>query len=157
MRSRRVDSCLMRKRCNENNSLWKLRKLCCWRKLVGGKSLGCFGWRKGIIQSSSIVLWTHTVEHYWAFSGRSDRDQTIEFYQHLYTEAGVWRPLLDGMPFSAVDDEESSWLDNCFTKDVFEAVKNMSGDKALGSDEFMMAFFKACWSILKWTWYIWEE
>lgn len=99
MRSRRVDSCLMRKRCNENNSLWNSRKLCCWRKLVGGKSLRCFGWRKGIIQSSSIVLWTHTVEHHWAFSGGSDRDQTIEFYQHLYTEAGVWRPLLDGMPF----------------------------------------------------------
>lgn len=38
---------------------------------------------------------------------------------------------MDGMPFSAVDDNESSWLDNCFTKDVFEAVKNMSGDKAL--------------------------
>lgn len=99
MRSRRVDFCLMRKRCNENNSLWNSRKLCCWRKLVGGKSLKCFGWRKGIIQSSSIVLWTHTVEHHWAFSGGSDRDQTIEFYQHLYTEAGVWRPLLDGMPF----------------------------------------------------------
>ena len=58
------------------------------------------------------------------------------------------------MPFSAVDDEESSWLDNCFTKDVFETVKNMSEDKVLGSDEFMMAIFKACWSILKWTWYI---
>ena len=99
MRSRRVDSCLMRKRCNENNSLWNSRKLCCWRKLVGGRSLRCFGWRKGIIQSSSIVLWTHTVEHHREFSGRSDRDQTIEFYQHLYTEAGVWRPLLDGMPF----------------------------------------------------------
>lgn len=99
MRSRRVDSCLMRKRCNENNSLWNSRKLCCWRKLVGGKSLRCFGWKKGIIQSSSIVLWNHTVEHHWAFSGGSDRDQTIEFYQHLYTEAGVWRPLLDGMPF----------------------------------------------------------
>lgn len=99
MRSRRVDSCLMRKRCNENNSLWNSRKLCCWRKLVGGKSLRCFGWRKGIIQSSSIVLWTHTVEHHREFSGGSDRDQTIEFYQHLYTEAGVWRPLLDGMPF----------------------------------------------------------
>ena len=64
---------------------------------------------------------------------------------------------MDGMPFSAVDDEESSWLDNCFIKDVFEVVKNMSGDKVLGSDEFMMAFFKACWSILKWTWYIREE
>ena len=99
MRSRRVDSCLMRKRCNENNSLWNSRKLCCWRKLVGGKSLRCFGWRKGIIQSSSIVLWTHIVEHHREFSGGSDRDQTIEFYQHLYTEAGVWRPLLDGMPF----------------------------------------------------------
>ena len=33
----------------------------------------------------------------------------------------------------------------------------MSEDKVLGSDEFMMAFFKACWSILKWTWYIREE
>lgn len=111
MRSRRVDSCLMRKRCNENNSLWNSRKLCCWRKLFGGKSLRCFGWRKGIIQSSSIVLWTHTVEHHWAFSGGSDRDQTIEFYQHLYTEAGVWRPLLDGMPFQLLMMRNlASWI-----------------------------------------------
>lgn len=63
-------------------------------------------------------------------------------------------PSVGWYAFSAVDVEESSWLDNCFTKDVFEAVKNMSEDKVLGSDEFMMAFFKACWSILKWTWYI---
>lgn len=33
----------------------------------------------------------------------------------------------------------------------------MSEDKVLGSDEFMMAFFKACWSILKWTWYTFEK
>ena len=87
--------------------------------------------------------------HHREFSGGSDRDQTIEFYQHLYTEAGVWRPLLDGMPFQLLMMRNlAGWII------ALRAVKNMSEDKVLGSDEFMMAFFKACWSILKWTWYI---
>jgi hypothetical protein len=32
---------------------------------------------------------------------------------------------------------------------VLEVVKGLNGDKALGPDGFSMAFFQACWSVLK--------
>ena len=33
--------------------------------------------------------------------------------------------------------------------EVYETVSNMSGDKALGPDGFMMAFFQSCWGFVK--------
>lgn len=32
---------------------------------------------------------------------------------------------------------------------VFEVVKALNSDKALGSDGFFMVFFQACWDVLK--------
>ena len=34
----------------------------------------------------------------------------VQFHHHLYAEDGVRRPLLDGLHFSAIDEEEAGWL-----------------------------------------------
>ena len=33
--------------------------------------------------------------------------------------------------------------------EIFDVIQNFNGDKALGPDGFPMAFFQACWGILK--------
>jgi hypothetical protein len=49
-------------------------------------------------------------------------------------------PLVRMRPFGwrAFEDDE-----------VFELVKALSSDKALGLDNFSVAFFQACWDVLK--------
>lgn len=50
--------------------------------------------------------------------------------------------MLGGLPFSSIEEEEANWLDRGFTnEEVFDAVKNMSGDKALVTNDFSMVFF----------------
>ena len=45
---------------------------------------------------------------------------------------------------------DSKCLEKCFTEDeVYEAGSNMSGDKAVGLDGFMMALFQICWGVVK--------
>jgi hypothetical protein len=74
----------------------------------------------------------------------------IEFYQKLFTEVGVRRPLLDDLPFSTIADGDVLGLDGCFTEDeVLGAITSMCVDQAPCSDGFLMAFFQSCWSILK--------
>jgi hypothetical protein len=74
----------------------------------------------------------------------------VAFYNNLFTESRVRRPTLDNLPFPAIDGAEAKCLEKAFSEEeVFEAVMNMNGDKAPGSDGFSLAFFQFCWSVLK--------
>ena len=74
----------------------------------------------------------------------------VDFYSTLFTESGPRRPTLDDLTVSTIDESDVVCLDRAFTEEeVFEAVKHMNGDKAPGPDGFSLAFFQACWGILK--------
>ena len=88
-------------------------------------------------------------------NGALTSDQTeigeglVNFYQRLFSNDAVRRPLLDGLVFSSIDEANSDQLDRPFTKDEVWEVVNISGDKALGPDGFSLAFFQSCWDIIK--------
>ena len=76
--------------------------------------------------------------------------EILGFYQHLYIEDTICRPLLDGLSFSSISPEEESWLERPFEEEeISNVVSNMNGDKAPGPDGFPMSFYHACWPILK--------
>jgi hypothetical protein len=78
------------------------------------------------------------------------KEEITGFYQQLYKEDGDFRPLLDGLAFSSIFAEEANWVERPFEEEeIFNVVSHMNGDKALGPDGFPMAFFHACWPILK--------
>ena len=48
---------------------------------------------------------------------------------------------MNGLAFQAIDEEEASWLERDFEgNEVFEVVKNLNGDKALGPDGCLLFF-----------------
>jgi hypothetical protein len=58
--------------------------------------------------------------------------------------------VVDGLSFDSIDEVEASWLEREFEeREVWEVVKAMNGDKASGPDGYSMAFFQACWVVLK--------
>ena len=60
----------------------------------------------------------------------------------LYMENEVHRPLLDEVVFSRISEEDATWLERPFDEEeVFGVVHDFNGDKALGLDDFTMAFF----------------
>jgi hypothetical protein len=74
----------------------------------------------------------------------------VSFYSRLFADDNVRRPLLDGLEFSSIDEEDNNVLEQPFTEEeVLGVVKNMAGDKAPGPDGYSMAFFRKCWDIVK--------
>ena len=54
------------------------------------------------------------------------------------------------MVFPRISDDNADWLDRPFEEaEIFDVIQNFNGDKAPGPDGFPMAFFQACWGILK--------
>jgi hypothetical protein len=57
---------------------------------------------------------------------------------------------MNGQSFNSIDVEEKQWMEREFEEgEVWEVVRNLKGDKALGSDGFYMRFFQKCWVVLK--------
>jgi hypothetical protein len=45
---------------------------------------------------------------------------------------------VDGLPFHSFGEEEAIWLERAFEeREVYEVVKDMNGDKALGPNGFL--------------------
>ena len=72
------------------------------------------------------------------------------FYQRLYTESDTWRPSMDGLEFARIEEVERLELERDFSKEeVVKVLHEMEGDKAPGPDDFTMAFFQKCWSVVE--------
>ena len=78
------------------------------------------------------------------------REKLVDFYESLYQESETWRPTVDGLEFDVITANESALLKRQFDKDeVLQVVKDLQGDKASGPDDFTMAFFQKCWSVIE--------
>ena len=78
------------------------------------------------------------------------RDHATSFYESLFTKTMGWRPKLDDLDFVALTEGEASSLEAPFLeRDVKKVVFGMDGNKASGPDDFSLAFFHACWEVLK--------
>ena len=52
--------------------------------------------------------------------------------------------------FPKISDEKADWLVRPFDEvEVFGVVKDFEGDKAPSPYDFPMAFFQACWDVIK--------
>jgi len=77
-------------------------------------------------------------------------EHVVQFYQDLFPENHSWRPRLNDLSFDAILESEASWLERAFEEvEVRKVVFAMNGDKASGPDGFTMAFFQACWEVMR--------
>jgi hypothetical protein len=78
------------------------------------------------------------------------RDKAVQFYETLYMETKDWRPFVDDLSFSRIDDMDRNLLDSLFERDeILQFVKDLQGDKSPRSDGFTMAFFQKYWHVLE--------
>ena len=87
-----------------------------------------------------------------ALSSNQDRisDHIVQFYMNLYSEQQEQHPFQDVLDFPRISGDNVDWLERPFEEsEIFEVIKEFNGDKSPGPDGFSMAFFQACWGILK--------
>ena len=62
-------------------------------------------------------------------------------FQCLLTASCRWRPSFPELPFNSIEVEQALKLEERFIKEeVWPAIFGLNGDKALGLDDFPMAF-----------------
>ena len=77
-------------------------------------------------------------------------DCITQFFKKLYFEEQVDWPFPEVLVFPRISSDNADWLDRPFDEvEIFEVIQNFNGDKSPRPDEFPMAFFQACWGILK--------
>ena len=73
-----------------------------------------------------------------------------QFFMNLYFEQQVVRPFPEVLVFLRIYGDNADWLDKPFEEaEIFDVIHNFNGDKSPRLDGFPMAFFQACWGILK--------
>jgi hypothetical protein len=88
----------------------------------------------GVLSSDPVVIREHAANH----------------FESMFAENMSWRPRLDDLEFEALSEEEAALLEAPFLeKEVKDVIFGMDGDKAPGPDGFSLAFFQACWEVLK--------
>lgn len=65
-----------------------------------------------------------------------------QYYSQLFTDEECERPLLDGLEFSMIPEEDALWLERPFDEnEVIGVVSGFNRDKAPGSDGFPLGIF----------------
>ena len=78
------------------------------------------------------------------------REHEVNYYESMFAESMSWRPRLGDLNFESLSAGEASSLEAPFLeKEVIDVIFGMDGNKAPGPDGFSLAYFLACWDVLK--------
>ena len=71
-------------------------------------------------------------------------------FRSLFIDPGGWRPNFPSVTLSVIGTEDATKVEEPFTEEeVFAALSELNGDKALGLDSFSMAFWQFSWDFLR--------
>lgn len=92
-------------------------------------------------------LWINGV---WSHNQVDIRMEVESYYMNLFKEEHPVRPLLDGMEFDCILDQEKSCIERPSSEEeVHLCILGMKGDKAPVPNNFTISFFQRCWNIVK--------
>ena len=78
------------------------------------------------------------------------KEHAANYFESMFTKSMSWRPRLDDLVFDSLSVGEASSLEAPFLqREVKDVIFGMDGNKAPGPDGFSLAFFQACWDVLK--------
>ena len=74
----------------------------------------------------------------------------VSAFKDLLIDPGDWHPTLEGLNFDRIDVEETTRLEEVFTEEeVFSALSDLNGDKALSPNGFSLSFWQFSWDFVK--------
>ena len=86
----------------------------------------------------------------WQHGEENVRSSVVNAYKIMLTDLVGWRDSPEGLLFSKLGDREAPGLEVSFIeKEVFSALLDLNGDKALGPDGFTVALWQFNWNIVK--------
>ena len=81
----------------------------------------------------------------WLSKDQEIQRDVVRAYQNLLSDLGGWHPSMNCLEFDRIGVEEAAKLEETFSvEEVFLALLELNGDKALGPDGFPLAFWQFC-------------
>ncbi|XP_026416328.1 uncharacterized protein LOC113311744 [Papaver somniferum] len=78
------------------------------------------------------------------------QEHIVSFYENLFREEEIIKPVLEGINFDNINSIESGILDADFSEaEILQAIQDLDHDKAPGPGGFPIMFFHKCWSFIK--------
>ena len=81
------------------------------------------------------------------------KEEVTQFYKNLYTSSVEWRPRVERLHLSSIDEDTSRSGKSFEKENVHEALRDIDEDIAPGLDGYTMAIFKNYWEILGVCWF----
>ena len=74
----------------------------------------------------------------------------VRDFKNLLTDPSAWHPTMEGLDFNRIDVEKAARLEEVFTEEeVFSALFDLNGDKALSPNGFSLSFWQFSWDFVK--------
>lgn len=85
------------------------------------------------------------------------RKEAELYYLNLFKDEYPMRPILEGLEFDRISNQETIWIERPFSKvEVNNTIKGMKGDKSLSPDGFSISFFQRYKDIVKELYHIYQ-
>ena len=98
---------------------------------------------------TKVAAWDN-IESKRPLSSEEVRTGIVNAFKSLLSDPSVWKASPEGLDFSSLDDFATFKLEEPFTEEgVYSALLNLNGDKALGPDGFIAAFWQFSWDFVK--------
>ena len=86
----------------------------------------------------------------WLEKEQEVRERVVNAFQQLFSEEPAWKADIEGLNLQRLNHIEAEGLEQPFIEEeIHAALVGMNGDKALGPDGFMVAFWQSCWDFVK--------
>lgn len=86
----------------------------------------------------------------WVIEPRAIVNTVVDHFNDLCKEPFGVRPVLNGLQFRCVSDQQKEELERPFLEEeVLEALASLKEDNAPGPDGFPMKFYKVFWEVIK--------
>lgn len=105
----------------------------------------------------NITNWKHStnlitkllVDGKWVNDQEQIHDEIEKYYTSLHKDPIPCRPVLEGVDFERIDEEQRSQLERPFADDkVKAALSSLKDDKAPSPNGFPSKFLKVCWDVV---------
>ena len=146
----------LKKESKENYKKWVLLEETHWRQLSreiwlreGDRNTGFFH-RMASAHHRNNSLDRIKINEEWLSEEQEVREGIANAFHQLLSEDTGWKVDIGRLQLDQISQQEAENLESLFTEDeVHTALMEMNGDKALGPDDFTMAFWQSCWDFVK--------
>ncbi|GKV53234.1 hypothetical protein SLEP1_g59770, partial [Rubroshorea leprosula] len=147
---------LLRKVCSQEvwevlqkrEAVWRQKSRANWVRL--GDANTAFFHRSVHARRAQNVLSGILGEGGWVEEPEMVKEEAVRYFCQLFQNDQWSRPVMGGIQFRRISDEQREWLERPFSiEEIEEGLHSCDGSKAPGPDGFNFNFIKFAWSSLK--------